>query len=94
MSIEDSYMKVIDDLNAELARLRRELATREEDPMGYANNAYEGEIARLREKVVLAQNVALAWGDGNNDALQIALLSLFLNLYGQAPRNALLKETT
>ena len=39
-----------------------------------------------------AQEVALAWGDGNNDKMQVALLDLFLLLYGQAPRAALAEE--
>lgn len=72
---------------AEVERLRdkRDTTAREYQEL-------EAEVERLRARVVKAQEVALAWGDGNNDKMQVALLDLFLLLYGQAPRTALAEE--
>jgi chromosome segregation ATPase len=63
-----------------VVKLRHELVKAERQL-----DALKAEVGRLQAKVAKAQAVALAWGDGDNDEMQAALLDLFLSLYGQAP---------
>jgi hypothetical protein len=87
-------LAALDRIEAKVERLQQRIIEAETRPaLSRRIKELDAEVERLRAKVVKAQAVALAWGDGDNDKMQVALLDLFLNLYGQAPRrNALAEE--